>query len=323
MIAKAAVVAGTAHAGDIAASPTPSPTPGGGAASTGWSWDAAAHEAICGRVAEDAVALVHPRAPRCGRAARAAREWALTFAPPGRRGAAHPLGCVELRFPSLDAALAYARAQGLRVEVCGAAAAHRPLAATFGATPLEPPPRALWWALDGRAALPDDLLMQEESAGRGATAAAPPGQGDADLAEAVLLDPAAVFAAPMDVAAHPRLTPAQKREILARWEWDARLIEAARAEGMPADAGEPSRLKEVLAARGALEAAVAWPPLLQASAACAAPPRPASTPPAEPPARTFAAMWGAHAVPSTAPDGVADIGLVESKQPAPMRSQPV
>jgi hypothetical protein len=83
MITEAAVVAGAARAGDTAASPTPSPAPGSGATSDGWPWDTV-QETICGRadVAEGAVALVRPRAPRCGRAARATQEWALTFAPP-------------------------------------------------------------------------------------------------------------------------------------------------------------------------------------------------------------------------------------------------
>jgi hypothetical protein len=77
-----------------------------------------------------------------------------------------------------------------------------------------------------------------------------------------LLDPAAVFAHPMQVATHPRLTRAQKREILVRWEWDARLIEAAQAEGMP-DSGEPSRLEEVLAARRSLKTGVPTRPSLR------------------------------------------------------------
>jgi hypothetical protein len=52
---------------------------------------------------------------------------------------------------------------------------------------------------------------------------------DVDI-ELALLDPAAAFVDPLQVAIHPHLTRAQKFEILARWEWDARLIEAAQAE---------------------------------------------------------------------------------------------
>lgn len=79
------------------------------------------------------------------------------------------------------------------------------------------------------------------------------GGADREL-EAALLDPAGCFAHPMAVVTHPRFTPAQMEAVLARWAWDARLIEIAHGEGMRDD-GEPSRLQEVLAARRALAAA--------------------------------------------------------------------
>lgn len=62
--------------------------------------------------------------------------------------------------------------------------------------------------------------------------------------DAALIRPAEAFGNPRQVILHPLLTPAQKREILRRWEWDARLIETAAAEGAPD--GPPSRLEEVL-----------------------------------------------------------------------------
>lgn len=71
--------------------------------------------------------------------------------------------------------------------------------------------------------------------------------------ELALIDPARVFRSPRDVVDHPSLTRLQKREILKRWEWDARLIETATAEAMP-DVGEPSRLDEVLGALADLDA---------------------------------------------------------------------
>jgi uncharacterized protein YjiS (DUF1127 family) len=73
-----------------------------------------------------------------------------------------------------------------------------------------------------------------------------------------LVDPSRVFHGPREVAEHPLLTEREKREVLQRWLWDARLIETAVAEGMP-DGGEPSRLDEVLDALARLDASAARP----------------------------------------------------------------
>ena len=51
--------------------------------------------------------------------------------------------------------------------------------------------------------------------------------------ERALLDPPSVFATPEAVLAHPALSPAQKIEILQRWEYDAADIAVAVEEGMP------------------------------------------------------------------------------------------
>lgn len=95
------------------------------------------------------VALIRPAAPsRCG--ARR-REWLLTWRPP-RSAGTEPRCTVSLRFSSLDAALAHARAEGWPVEVCDPPATRpRPPADTM---PLEPPPPVYWWALEGRFAPP-------------------------------------------------------------------------------------------------------------------------------------------------------------------------
>ena len=61
---------------------------------------------------------------------------------------------------------------------------------------------------------------------------------DLDMA---LLDPARVFTNPREVATHPLLTMEEKCEVLARWLWDARRIEAT-AEEAPLDGGEASRI---------------------------------------------------------------------------------
>lgn len=51
------------------------------------------------------------------------------------------------------------------------------------------------------------------------------------LANAVL-DPAAVFQTPEEVAAHPGLSTAQKIDVLRAWEYDAAEAEVAEEEGM-------------------------------------------------------------------------------------------
>lgn len=51
--------------------------------------------------------------------------------------------------------------------------------------------------------------------------------------KAAFRDPAAVFATPEDVIAHPALTAEQKIEILRSWEYDAAEGEVATEEGMP------------------------------------------------------------------------------------------
>jgi hypothetical protein len=93
------------------------------------------------------VALIRPADPsRCG--ARR-REWLLSWRPPP--GGTEPRCAVVLRFHSLDAALAHARAEGWPVEVSTTPAA-RPRRAADTTPPLEPPPPRYWWALEGRAA---------------------------------------------------------------------------------------------------------------------------------------------------------------------------
>jgi hypothetical protein len=64
-------------------------------------------------------------------------------------------------------------------------------------------------------------------------------------------DPASVYATPADLARSPHFTPTEKLELLARWETDARAIEGAEVEGMPASG--TSALGEVRDARRSLE----------------------------------------------------------------------
>jgi hypothetical protein len=58
-----------------------------------------------------------------------------------------------------------------------------------------------------------------------------PNEQAVDL-ERARLDPGAVFAGPEALRDHPGLTREQKVELLRRWEYDARELSTAEAEGM-------------------------------------------------------------------------------------------
>lgn len=58
-------------------------------------------------------------------------------------------------------------------------------------------------------------------------------QGASPDIERALMNPAAEFASPEEVLAHPRLSDEQKIEILRRWEYDASGVSVAVEEGMP------------------------------------------------------------------------------------------
>jgi hypothetical protein len=181
------------------------------------------------------------------------RRWILEFkprSPPfieplmGWTGGTDPLPQVRLSFPSREAAIAYAWRQGLRFTV-REPHEHRPAARSyadnFPAKPADPILLAAW----------DRPHLVT------------PNLDDA------LVDPSRVFDGPREVAEHPLLIEHEKREVLRHWLWDALLIEAAAAEGMP-DGGEPSRLDEVLDALARLDAPAARP---QAAADSAPRPR--------------------------------------------------
>ena len=148
----------------------------------------------------------------------------------GWTGGTDPLRQGQLRFPSREAAIAYARREGLPYTVY---------------EPQVPRPSQCRAVVTAPEAAPTDTALQ------GADplfcfAWDHPHLVMPDF-DAALLDPAGVFASPHDVVEHKLLTEAEKRAILERWLWDARRIEAT-ADEAPLDAGEPSRLEEVLAA---------------------------------------------------------------------------
>jgi hypothetical protein len=138
------------------------------------------------------------RANTCG--------WVLEFEPRSREfieplmgwtGGADPLRHVRLSFPTREAAVAYARREGLPFTV------HEPREPRPALCPAESRPE-----LPMHAAPHGDPLF--------CLAWERPHLVVPDL-EAALLDPARVFAGPNEVATHPLLTADERREILARW----------------------------------------------------------------------------------------------------------
>jgi hypothetical protein len=86
--------------------------------------------------------------------------------------------------------------------------------------------------------------MASLSKGRG-----PKGLSPTEI-EAAMTSPASVFATPEEVLDHPELTPAQKIEILRRWQYDAVEINVAVDEGMPGD--DSPLLRRIMLALGTL-----------------------------------------------------------------------
>lgn len=181
------------------------------------------------------------------------KSWVLRFdrrTPPfieplmGWTGGDDTLVQVELSFPTLESAIAYAERQGLTYVVEGAADERRQRRLTKDQD-----------ALDGQGLPTSDdvfaaylsLALAHARYGRCDLSATP------DL-ERALINPAAVFAAPSEVVSHPGLTSACKREILTRWAWDEYLLQLATEEAMP-EGREPSRLDEVRTALLALNEA--------------------------------------------------------------------
>jgi hypothetical protein len=168
-------------------------------------------------------------------------QWVLEFEPRspefieplmGWTGGTDPLRHVRLSFPNREAAVAYARREGLPFTVYEPQEPH----------PVQCPARDMPEA-------PAHAVLAEHPVF--CFAWERPHLVMPDL-DAALLDPARVFTSPHDVATHPLLTAEEKREVLARWLWDARRIEAT-ADEAPLEGGEPSRLDEVLQALALLD----------------------------------------------------------------------
>jgi hypothetical protein len=163
------------------------------------------------------------------------RRWRLAFerrtAPwveplMGWTGGDDPLVQVELSFPDLQSAIAYAKRQGLNYVVKHEPDRDSTRESTFA-----------------------DLLWANAAVNRAADQLRQPLPAPLEHAT---IDPASVFGSPADVISHPDLDLEQKREILRRWAWDEYLAEIASDEAMN-PAPEGSRLAEVRSALLQLE----------------------------------------------------------------------
>jgi hypothetical protein len=189
-------------------------------------------------------------------------NWVLEFEPRSREfieplmgwtGSTDPLRHVRLSFPTREAAVAYARREGLPFTVYESQE-----------------PRPAQCPARNQPEVPMHAALQGDPLFCFAWDRPYLVMPDLDMA---LLDPARVFASPREVAVHPLLTAEEKHEILGRWLWDARRIEAT-ADEAPLDGGEPSRLDEVLQALALLDRRHTPPVREDAHSATMQPPTP-------------------------------------------------
>jgi len=201
--------------------------------------------------APDATAIIYRpcRSAMTSGAARS-RHWMLRFEPRrplftealmGWTGSEDPLAQVELNFPDLKSAVAYAEREGLAYRVWPAHQADREH---------ETDTARLEDAVEETLRAYLTLAWMQSQYGECELPSVP------DLARA-LVNPAAVFRSPDDVLRHPVLDVRCRRRILQQWAWDEYLMEVATDEAMP-DAA-PSRLAEVKAALAKLEATSDYP----------------------------------------------------------------
>ncbi|HVI27272.1 NADH dehydrogenase ubiquinone Fe-S protein 4 [Hansschlegelia sp.] len=166
--------------------------------------------------------------------ARPRRGWRLAFerrsAPwieplMGWTGGDDTLAQVELEFPTLEAAVRYARGRGLDYVV---------QAPPRGAAEAEPGATGSAQAFSD--ATLERLRLRHLRESYGAAVG-----GAANWNEPVGPES---WGSPMDVVRDPTLSAEAKRSILMNWAWTERLIDQATNEGMPEN-GRPSRLDEV------------------------------------------------------------------------------
>ncbi|WP_247497336.1 ETC complex I subunit [Bradyrhizobium sp. 149] len=202
---------------------------------------------------EDARAVIYKPAPSAMTSGRAhAQQWKLRFerrSPAyieplmGWTGGDDTLAQVELSFPAMESAIAYARRQGLQYTVqAGPEQGSRPrlISDNPDARRAAGRQRRLEWV---ERTLGPEMLRRA------------PGPG---------IGPAASYPDPQDVLRDDGLTPERKREMLRRWALDAYQIEIEHSKGKSLD--QPSRLEEVIDALLNLEEAHITPASFQHAA---------------------------------------------------------
>jgi hypothetical protein len=129
------------------------------------------------------------------------------------------LSQIELDFPSAEAAIIYAKRQGINFVVQGLAEPPRAQCPTSN-QPKSGDPDQL--AAHDRRPRTHKLEWMERTLGIQAT-------NDAIDLNRALTNPAAAFDEPERVVRHPQLSPEQKREVLRRWALEAYRTDGARA----------------------------------------------------------------------------------------------
>ena len=69
----------------------------------------------------------------------------------------------------------------------------------------------------------------------------------------IISDPSAVFDNPEDVLSDSELSYDQKITVLKQWAYDAKELQVAEEENMPAGSSTPTRLRQILLALHSLE----------------------------------------------------------------------
>jgi len=135
------------------------------------------------------------------------------------------LSQVELAFPSVEAAVAYARRQGVNFVVRGLSAVGDNLQRVADAKARGTSRETVRpWRLEGiERTLGPEVIQQGVPRGTDASSG---------------------YANPKDVLADPALTQSEKRDVLQRWALDAYLIELALSKGLPVS--HQSRLDDVI-----------------------------------------------------------------------------
>jgi hypothetical protein len=179
----------------------------------------------------DAVAVIY-RPTRSAMTSGKARSqhWKLRFEPRspchveplmGWTGSDDPLSQIEITFPSVERAVAYARRQGVNFVVRGVSdvgANVRQM--TDAKAQVNSPATVRPWV---ERTLGPDVIKQGVPSGT---------------------DPSCAYANPKDVLADSALSRLEKRDVLQRWALDAYLIELALSKGRPVS--HRSRLDEVI-----------------------------------------------------------------------------